>query len=227
MSVNTAKHLVNVSHLKFMSEMPDGARLYVSDVPWKDYEYLLGEISDSSSVRISYDQGELEFMTLSPQHENIKVLFGHFLFVLAELLDKNLIGLGSTTFKLPDAARGTEPDDCYYINRAEAIEGKTTIDLSVDPGPDLVVEIDLTHPSLNKMPIYASMDVCEVWRFDGVRMHFYLLKEKQYLEISNSELFPFLTAHKLTEFLGEANFRNVIPVVKAFRQWVADQIVSI
>ena len=220
MSVRTAKHLINVSHVEFMKEMPEGARLFVSDVPWNDYEYLLGEISENSSVRLSYDQGDLEFMTLSPQHENLKVLFGHFLFVLAELLNKNLIGLGSTTFKLPEAARGTEPDDCYYINRAESIEGKTTIDLSIDPGPDLVVEIDLTHPSLNKLPIYASLDVTEVWRFDGEKMRFYGLKQGQYAEINNSELFPFLTATKLTEFLGEANFRNVIPVVRAFREWV-------
>ena len=129
MSVRTAKHLINMSHVEFMTEMPKGTRLLVSNVTWNDYEYLLGEISDNSSVRLSYDQGDLEFMTLSPQHENLKVLFRHFLFVLAELLNKNLIGLGSTTLKLPDAARGTEPDDYYYINRADASEGKSTIDL--------------------------------------------------------------------------------------------------
>jgi Uma2 family endonuclease len=76
MSVRTAKHLVNVSQLEFISTMPEGARLFLSNVSWNEYERLLSEISDSSPVRLTYDQGDLEFMTLSPQHESLKVSKG-------------------------------------------------------------------------------------------------------------------------------------------------------
>jgi Uma2 family endonuclease len=224
MSTLTAKHLLTVSNVEFMTAMPRGARLLLPEISWADYEYLLGEIKDGSPLRLHYDQGKLEIMTLSPQHESLKVLFGHVVFVLAEELAMKLIGLGSTTFKLPEAARGTEPDDCFYIRRADAIEGKSSLDLRIDPGPDLVVEIDLTHPSLNKMPIYASLDVTEVWRYDGEQMHLYLLTQGQYKEIVNSDLFPFLTAAKLTDFLAESNFRNVIPAIRAFRKWVNSQL---
>lgn len=220
MSVQTAKHLINVSHLEFMAEMPPGSRLQLPNVSWIDYEYLLGEINDSSCVRISYDKGGLELMTLSPKHEIIKVLFTHILSVLTEELGMALISLGSTTFKLPTEARGTEPDDCFYIRRAELIEEKETIDLSLDPGPDLVLEVDLSHPSLDKFPIYASLDVTEIWRYDGESIHFYLLTNGAYDEIPSSDLFPFLTPKTLSEFLLPGKLRDINKLKKAFREWV-------
>jgi Uma2 family endonuclease len=221
MSTLASQHLITADQLHLIATLPADARLFLPDVPWEEYEYLLSQITDSSSIRLHYDQGRLEIMTLSPRHERLKVLFGHFLAVLTESLGMKLIGLGSTTFKMPAAARGTEPDDCYYIRRADLIEDKDDLDLTVDPGPDLVVEIDLTHPSLDKMPIYASLGVIELWRYDGERMHFYLLAEEQYQEIASSDLFPFLTAAQLTEFLPATKFRNLIPLLQTFREWVA------
>jgi len=51
--------------------------------------------------------------------------------------------------------------------------GQDTIDLATDPPPDLVVEVDITHPSLDKFPIYASLRVPEVWRHDGEPCSFF------------------------------------------------------
>ena len=222
MSVLTSKHLLTVDHVQFITSLPAGTRIFFSNVPWTDYEYLLGEITDSSQVRLNYDQGELEIMTLSPQHESLKVLFSHLILVLTDELALPLIGLGSTTFKLPEATRGTEPDDCFYIRRAEMIEGNETIDLAIDPGPDLVIEVDLSHPSMNKMPIYASLDVTELWRYDGKAMRFYLLTDGEYKEITSSDLFPFLTPQTLSSFLQSGTFRDINKMTKAFRQWVRD-----
>ena len=222
MSTLTAKHLLTVDHLQFITSLPAGVRMLVPNVPWADYEYLLGEITDSSQVRLHYDQGELEIMTLSPQHESLKVLFLHLLLVLTDELELGFIGLGSTTFKLPDVARGTEPDDCFYIRRAAMIEGNETIDLTTDPGPDLVIEVDLSHPSFNKMPIYASLDVTELWRYDGKAMRFYLLTDGEYKEITSSDLFPFLTPQTLNSFLQPGKLRDIIKMTKAFRQWVRE-----
>jgi Uma2 family endonuclease len=41
------------------------------------------------------------------------------------------------------------------------------INLNVDPAPDLVVEVDITHTDLNKMALYAGLGVQEFWRFHG------------------------------------------------------------
>lgn len=220
MSTRTAQHLVTVDQLAVLATWPPGSRIMMPDVPWEEYEHLLTQLPDNAQFRLSYDQGTLEIMTLSPRHENIKTLFSHILLVLVEALGLKIISLGSTTFTMPDTVRGTEPDDCFYIRRAEMIEGKDTIDLTVDPGPDLVVEVDITHPSLDKFPIYAGLNVLEVWRHDGERVTFYRLTGDEYQIIQSSDLFPFLPAPTLTEFLQQGKFRDILQMVIAFRAWV-------
>ncbi len=53
-----------------------------------------------------------------------------------------------------------------------SVSGKARIDLAVDPPPDLVIEIDIAHPSLDKLPLYAAA-VPEVWRYadNGVTIY--------------------------------------------------------
>ncbi len=41
-------------------------------------------------------------------------------------------------------AQGIEPDQCFYIKNHLLMRGKTRVDLTVDPLPDLAIEIDLT-----------------------------------------------------------------------------------
>ena len=43
-----------------------------------------------------------------------------------------------------EMAAGIEPDDCFYIQHQAEMVGKDRIDLTVDPPPDLVLEIDVT-----------------------------------------------------------------------------------
>src|SRR5436190_40114 len=81
-------------------------------------------LPDNPRFRLSYDQGTLQIMTLSPRHERLKSLFTPLLTVLTEELNLNLVGLGSTTFRRAEAARGLEPDDCYYIPQAERMAGR-------------------------------------------------------------------------------------------------------
>lgn len=220
MSTLASQHLITADHLQLIATLPADARLFLPDVPWEEYEYLLSQITDSSSLRLSYDQGRLEIMTLSPRHESLKVLFTHLLSVLTKELKLGFISLGSMTFKLPEAARGTEPDDCFYIRRAALVEDRDTIDLEIDPGPDLVVEIDLSHPSLNKLPIYASLDVTEVWIYNGQQMRFYLLAGDVYEEILTSDLFPFLAPGVVATFLKPGKIRDIHKMTEAFQDWV-------
>jgi Uma2 family endonuclease len=50
------------------------------------------------------------------------------------------------TMQLPEES-GIEPDYCFYIDHWQAVSGKERIDWSVDPPPDLVLEIDVTSYS--------------------------------------------------------------------------------
>jgi hypothetical protein len=53
------------------------------------------------------------------------------------------------------------------VHSVTRIQGRSELDLTVDPPPDLVIEIDMTSPSLPKFPIFAQSGVPEVWRADG------------------------------------------------------------
>ncbi len=75
MSVLTAKHLLTVDHLEVIATLPPGSRFFMPNVRWEEYEHLLSQLEENSRFRLSYDQGKLELMTLSPRHESFKVLF--------------------------------------------------------------------------------------------------------------------------------------------------------
>ena len=208
------------SLLEIIEALPGNSTLLLHEVSWAEYEDLLALLPDNPRFRLSYDQGTLQIMTLSPRHERLKSLFMPLLTVLTEEQNLNLVGLGSTTFKLPEAARGLEPDDCYYIPQAERMAGQDTIDLATDPPPDLVVEVDITHPSLDKFPIYASLRVPEVWRHDGDTLQFFRLHDERYTQTLVSGLFPMLPAEVLASFVQQGREHGIIPMIRAFRDWV-------
>jgi Uma2 family endonuclease len=43
--------------------------------------------------------------------------------------------------------KGIEPDSCFYIQHEAMVRGKAHLDLTLDPPPDLALEIDITHRS--------------------------------------------------------------------------------
>lgn len=207
-------------YLEAIETLPENGRLLLSDVSWNDYEALLEELSEQRHLKISYDEGNLEIMTLSPEHEAFKGLFTHLIQILTEELNLPYKSLGSTTMKRKKRDRGTEPDDCFYIENVAKVRGLRRLDLTTDPPPDLAVEIDVTHPSLDKMPIYAALGTPEFWRFDGKQVQFFRLVKEQYLEIQHSDHFPFLTPAAVLAHLEIGDSEDINEMRRAFREWV-------
>ena len=110
------------------------------------------------------------------KHETVNRTLAQLVSVIAEEMQVDIINAGSTTFKRRDLARGFEPDSCFYIQNEGRISGRAEIDLDTDPPPDLIIEIDITSPSLNTFPVYAHLGVPEVWRYDGTRVTFFILE---------------------------------------------------
>ncbi len=207
-------------HREFIENMPEGSTLTLRDIDWDEYESVLEELNGLRRVRVTYIQGSLVIMTTSAEHESWKSLFAHLVATLAEEMNLPLIGRGSLTLKRKRKGKGTEPDDCYYLQHAADIRGKKRIDIDSDPPPDLAIEVDITSPSLARLPIYAALGVPELWRFDGQVMIFYSLVNERYEEISASELFPFVSPAIITDFLLLGDSEDITAMNKAFRQWV-------
>lgn len=134
-------------------KLPVGQTVILHGVSWKTYESLLADHTDRSVPRFAYDQGELEIVSPSPKHEKLNRGLALLVEVVAEEFGIDVYDLGSTTFKREDLERGFEPDSCFYVQNEERVRGKDRIDLETDPPPDLVIEIDITSPSLDKHPI--------------------------------------------------------------------------
>src|SRR5262249_46154880 len=158
MSTRTAEYRDAIEHL------PAGSRLIISGVSWEDYEDLLEDLAGKTTVRVLYDEGTLEIMSPLLEHEVYKELISYLVRAFADEKNLPLESLGSTTWKLRQIRKGTEPDACFYVTNAYRIVGKLNIDLSVDPPPDIVVEIDTTSRSRRKFAIYAALHVPEIWR---------------------------------------------------------------
>ncbi len=182
---------------------PSEQRTVLHNISWETYEHLLADHLDSSSPRFAYDRGVLEIMVVSGRHERPNRLIAQLVEVVAEEMDLDLENLGSTTFKREDLQRGFEPDSCFYVQNEERVRGKDELDSNVDPPPDLVIEVDITSPSLNRFPIYAHFGVPEVWRYDGERVLIYKLQDDEYGGIAGSIAFPRLTSAILTRFVEE------------------------
>jgi Uma2 family endonuclease len=198
-------------------------RVIVRFVSWTTYEHLLADLSNQSSTRLTYDRGLLEIMCPLPEHEEWNRTIALLVEVLAEEMRIDVRNFGSTTFRRADLARGFEPDSCFYIQHEADISGKSTIDLTVDPPPDLVIEVDVTSGSLDKFPIYAQVGVPEVWRYDGQRLRIHILTAEHYVEAETSLALPLLTGPRLSETLAQSKTVKRTALLRSFRTWVRQE----
>ena len=214
MSTHTAKYMDVIDRL------PTGATLLLRHIGWDEYEQLLDDLAERPNLRVSYNQGRLEIMSPLPEHEEYKEFILRLAHVLSEELGMPLETRGSATYKRKRTATGAETDTSFYVQNAAAIIGKRRIDLNVDPPPDIVVEIDLTHESLSKFPIYAVLGVPEVWHYNGEQAQIYNLADEAYIEASASRFFAVITAELLAEFIERSKEQGQSAALAAFRQRV-------
>ncbi|MBW4423515.1 MAG: Uma2 family endonuclease [Nostoc desertorum CM1-VF14] len=195
-------------------------RTVLHNISWETFEALLRDTGEDRGSRFAYDCGVLEIMTPLFEHENSKSNFGNFIIALAEELGIEVRSAGSTTLKRKISKRGIEPDTCYYIQNELAIRGKQTLDLENDPPPDLAIEIDITSSSVNKLGIYSTLGVTELWRYDGQNLKFYQLIEGQYIECKFSIAFPIVSVSEISRFIEQSKSMGEIALLKSFRAWV-------
>ena len=196
-----------------------GQHIVLDGISWETYERLVSDCQDSHAAHLSYDRGILEIMLLSFKHETINRTLAHLVSLIAEELQIDTVQAGSTTFKRQDIAQGFEPDSCFYIQHEGHISGKTEIDLSSDPPPDLVIEIDISSSSLNKFLVYARMGVPEVWRCDGTQVFFFVLVGEQYEPAQESRALPALSSSMATEFLEASTKLKSTAWARRVRVW--------
>lgn len=172
-------------------------------VSWSNYARFLDVLGDRS-VRHTYDRGELEIMSPRKDHDWIKSFIGRMVETIALSFDIDIQCMGSTTLTGESLEKGFQPDEAYYVANESRVRGKKTYDPSVDPPPDLLIEVDVTNSCLDRMPGFAALKINEVWRHDAEQTRFYLLSNMgDYESIEHSIAFPFVRPSDIDQHLGK------------------------
>ncbi|MBR8830482.1 MAG: hypothetical protein N5P05_000044 [Chroococcopsis gigantea SAG 12.99] len=175
-----------------------GSEVILSFQSWSDYEQLLGLRDEGVLPKIYFnaDSGKIRLMSPLPSHGNrvdtlkslIKILLHHY--------NKDFQSFDPITLTKISRA-GVEPDGCFYVDNYSAILGKDKIDLTIDPPPDLALEVDIT--SRTNPDDYSSIAVPELWIYRPPQLLIYVLSGEQYDEKERSTLF------------SEIDIKNILP----------------
>jgi Uma2 family endonuclease len=204
------------------SNLTGEKRVTLHGLDWSAYQQMKALLNERTRARLTYDRGTLEITMPSQSHEFAAEMIGLFIRILTVEMGLKLMSLRSTTLDRADLERGAEPDNGYYIQHQSQVAGHQ-VDLTRDPPPDLVLEVDISHTDIDKLALYAAMGVPEFWRFDGQVWQIYQLQAGNYIECDRPPTFPQVTKEDLYRFLTDCQQDEVAAEVQ-FRAWVRQQI---
>ena len=112
---------------------------------------------------------------------------------------------------------GVEPDTCFYIENRQVILGKERINLTVDPPPDLVIEVDFT--SVTNLGSYSPLAIPELWIYSPGDLKIHIFENDDYQEKSQSNLFKHWDIKTLFSNYAEmAWFKGSSVALRAFEE---------
>lgn len=200
-----------------------GQQLLVEDVNWEQFESILAELGERRASRLSYSNGRLEIMVPVAEHEKAKEIIGDMVKILLEAGQIAFESLGSTTLKNERMSQAVEPDTCFYIQNQAAVIGKNRLDMSVDPPPDLAIEIDLT--SRTQLDNYQILGVPELWRYARRGLQINVLQAEQYIESDVSPTFPNIPIVQLVnQYTQQSQVAGRTSAIQAFKNWVGENL---
>jgi Uma2 family endonuclease len=167
---------------KTTTQLPPGTLVRMPGT-WQDYQFLCASRQDGATPRIRYRDGEIILMSPLPKHGRDANILADIVKVLLDHQGQNYEAFTPITMELPQE-RGIEPDYCFYIDNWRGAVGKDRINWQVDPPPDLVIEIDVTH--YTNVEDYVAYRVPEVWllRQQGLQIHHYQWERYQLRQFS-------------------------------------------
>ena len=180
-------------------------------------------------LRMTYHDGVLEIISPAFRHDrgSRRLMMIVCAYAAATRLDYE--GSGSTTFRrgIPGEpiGKGKEPDESFYFRHLDVIRPKDSLDLDIDPPPDLWIEVDNRASSAGRLPVYAAFGIPEVWRYQPRQRRLWIgrLTDGTYTEVEESRCLPGLTSTLLLQFLDEAQARGQMAWDVWLRAWMAER----
>ncbi|HYW18053.1 MAG TPA: Uma2 family endonuclease [Nodularia sp. (in: cyanobacteria)] len=200
-----------------------GQEMLLKDISWQQLENILAEMGEKRAARISYSDGWLEIMVPLPEHEKDKEYIGDLVKTLLDKLQIDFEPFGSTTLKNKQMRQAVEPDTCFYIQNQAAVIGKNRLDLTVDPPPDLAIEIDIT--SRTRFDNYEILGVPELWRYTKEGLEISVLQEGKYIKVPSSPNFNNIPIVELiNEYVQQCLTIGRSQAMRNFRTWIKNNL---
>ena len=197
----------------------------LQNVDWKGYVALLRIRGERSRPRMIYLDGTVSLMSPSYAHEMLSERLGHLVMVVTEELDIACIMTGDTTFRRRAREVGVEGDKTFYLTRSPRVQGKKSLDLRVDPPPDLAIEAVYSHAAEAALEVYRRLRVPEVWVAEQTALSIRILDEAfHYRESTVSLAFPFLSAAEIHGWIVRDHDDSDTSWMKALRAWVRETL---
>ena len=186
--------------------IPAEERGVMRGVSWNLYDRLTDAIRERSSIRVAFDGKDVEIMVVGPLHEGLGDRLGVFVSEVCDGLDLDSYGLGSTTWKRQEVERGLEADLSYCFDPAKvalcrAAEARGSNDGAAFPIPDLMVEIDISPPQIDRSEIYSKLRPPEVWKFSDDVVSIEQLDASGNYIATDASRFLYVRADEVTEWL--------------------------
>lgn len=199
-----------------LTEVPE-TRMVLENVNWETY-VALADARRGSVPRMTYNEGVLEMMSPKRKHEHLGRLIGRMIEAYSEIKGIEILSVASVTVKRSDLQKAYEADESYYVTNMARVLKKEELDFEVDPAPDLVVEVELTSSAIDKMELFATMQVREVWWHDGTSVQFYRWVNGRYERIQESLELPGLELTLVNRFLDQRLQTGETTWILAFRR---------
>jgi Uma2 family endonuclease len=208
--------LITVSENKLM--LAPGNQVIFPHQTWEDYERLLNLRQYKTHPKLYFNSKtqEIRLMSPLPSHGNRVDTLSDLVKIILRRKGKDWQCFDPITLKIPYQA-GLEPDTCFYIENRQAILGKDKIDLTVDPPPDLAIEVDFT--SITDVGAYQLLKIPELWIYRRESLKIYLLQGESYQESEKSRLFPDIDIKNILPYYVELGWTQGASV--ALRQFEA------
>ena len=195
---------------------------------WEQYKTITDALPERAGVRTIFVDGRLTFLSPSRRHDWHAERLGRIVEAVAQGLGITWDDAGHSTYRV-EGLGGVEGDKTFYFGEhAVVMRGPVNIDLTTQPPPDLVIEVEFTHPADDAVIVWGRLGVPEVWRFDteaDILRFWHRQDDGSFAASDRSLAFPLLMAKDLIDQLGRAEELGLPDWVASLDGWVRDVLI--
>jgi Uma2 family endonuclease len=200
----------------------------VGAISWDAYATISDALDENVGVRMIYCDGRLTLVGKSRKHDWYAERLGELVKAIARALGIPWEDAGQATFRRAALDAGLEGDKTFYLaEHAVQMRGPDDIDLTIQPPPDLAVEVEVAHSADAALIAWGRLGVPEVWRFRPKTSEFtFCLRTRDgaYTTSERSLAFPVLKSSDVAGQMTRAKELGADLWNEQLENWVRDVI---